>query len=270
MKAAIALVVAVMLAMGSAAVPVGRVAADIAAAIAAQPLGPHASDAAVRAGTPAGVRSPGGLGWYSSNWAGYTVAAGPYRSVSGQWKVPAVSPTRRASYSAQWVGIDGFTNDSLIQAGTQANFVDGAARYSAWWEILPAPAVTIRSLTVRARDAISVTIERVASGRWRITLKDGRSGTFTTVRAYAGPASSAEWIEEAPVIDGQLAPLAAHAPLDFDNAAVDGGTPNLSIGDAGAMLRRGVLVESPSAPDADGNGFVVAGQATQPARPARS
>jgi hypothetical protein len=44
----------------------------------------------------------------------------------------------------------------------------------------------------------------------------------------------------------------------------------LSVADAGAMLRRGMLVDTPSAPDADGNGFVVAQQATQPDQPART
>jgi hypothetical protein len=225
------------------------------------------ADPVIRAATPAGVRSASGLGWYSSNWAGYALAAGPYRSVTGQWTVPTVSPTGRSSYSAQWVGVDGVSNESLIQAGTQANFVNGTPRYSAWWEILPAPAVAIRTLTVRAGDVISVTIARVAAGRWRITLKDSRSGSFTTVRDYAGPAASAEWIEEAPFVGWRIPPLAAHGPVVFDNATVNGTRAQLSIADAGAMLRRGVVVDTPSAPDADGNGFAVAQQATLPDQP---
>jgi hypothetical protein len=48
---------------------------------------------------------------------------------------------------------------------------------------------------------------------------------------------------------------------------VNGGMAHLSIGDAGAMIRRGVLVDTPSAPDADGNGFAVAQQAIPPDRP---
>jgi hypothetical protein len=53
----------------------------------------------------------------------------------------------------------------------------------------------------------------------------------------------------------------------FDNAMVNGGMAHLSIRDAGAMIRRGVLVDTPSAPDADGNGFEVAEQAIPPDRP---
>ena len=114
---------------------------------------------------PSAAMIPGDLGWYSSNWAGYAVGGGRHTSVSAQWTVPAVSATARPGYSALWVGIDGFTNDALIQAGTEADFYDGVAHYTAWWEILPAPAVTIHSLSVRAGDRVSVKIARVSAGR---------------------------------------------------------------------------------------------------------
>jgi hypothetical protein len=267
--------IAGMLALGLGAAPAGGAAGP---ALAAAPpragvalASPSASaDPVIHAATPAGVRSAGGLGWYSSNWAGYAVAAGPYRSVSGQWTVPAVIPTGRSSYSAQWVGVDGVSSVALIQAGTEVNFVNGMAHYSAWWEILPVPAVSIRTLTVRPGDVISVTIARISSGRWRITLKDSRTGSFSTIRGYAGPGASAEWIEEAPVVGSRIPPLASHAPVTFDNATVNGAMAQLSAADAGAMIRRGMLVDTPSAPDADGNGFVVAQQATQPDQPART
>ena len=216
---------------------------------------------------PAAARNPGGLGWYSSNWAGYAVAGGPYSSVGAQWTVPAVSASYRGSFSALWVGIDGFTSSALIQAGTEADYFNGAAHYSAWWEILPAPAVTIRTLSVRPGDRMSVTITRVSSGRWRIVVKDARSGSYATTRAYSGSASSAEWIEETPIVGGRTTLLAAHSTVVFDHASLDGASPNLVPQDAGAMIRRGVLVDTPSAPDADGDGFALAEQATPPPRP---
>jgi len=223
---------------------------------------------AVYAGTPAAPRLPGGLGWYSSNWAGYTVGGGAYRSASGQWTVPSVRARGAAGFSAQWVGIDGFSNRSLIQAGTEADFYAGSAHYSAWWEILPAPAVRIRGLSVRAGDVITVTIARVSTGRWRITLKDSRSGSYSTTRPYTGPGTSVEWIKEAPVVDGRATALAVHGTLVFDNARVNGRNPALVADDAGAMIRRGVQADTPSAPDTDGNGFALAQQALPPDPPA--
>ena len=225
------------------------------------------SGAAVYEGTPAAVRIPGNLGWYSSNWAGYAVGGGPYRSVSGEWTIPSVSASDRASFSALWVGVDVFSNASLIQAGTEADFYNGAAHYSAWWEILPAPAVRIRTLPVRAGDLITVTITRVSSGRWRITVRDARSGSYTTTRPFAGPGTSAEWIEEAPVIASRATPLAVHETVVIDNATMNGGSPHQVTDNGGAMIKRGVLVDTPSAPDADGNGFALAQQATPPGLP---
>jgi hypothetical protein len=216
---------------------------------------------------PSAAMIPGDLGWYSSNWAGYAVGGGRHTSVSAQWTVPAVSATARPGYSALWVGIDGFTNDALIQAGTEADFYDGVAHYTAWWEILPAPAVTIHSLSVRAGDRVSVKIARVSAGRWRVTIKDARSGSYTTTRAYSGPATSAEWIEEAPIVEGRATRLAVHGTVVFDNATLDGRNPNLAADDGGAMIRRGVLGDTPSAPDAEANGFALAQQPVPPASP---
>ena len=216
---------------------------------------------------PSAAMIPGDLGWYSSNWAGYALAGGRHTSVSAQWTVPAVSATARPGYSALWVGIDGFTNDALIQAGTEADFYDGVVHYSAWWEILPAPAVTIHSLSVRAGDKVSVTIARVSAGRWRITIKDARSGSYTSTRAYSGPATSAEWIEEAPIVEGRATRLAVHGTVMFDDATLDGRNPRLASENGGAMIRRGILVDTPSAPDADANGFALAQQPVPPAPP---
>lgn len=76
---------------------------------------------------------PAAVGWESSNWSGYAeTSSAPYTSVSGQWTVPTVTGPN-GSYSAAWIGIDGFTNDSLIQTGTEQDYSGGSGRYSAWW-----------------------------------------------------------------------------------------------------------------------------------------
>ena len=193
MRTVAALAVAAILATGFTSVPTSSTSAPVPAPFPAARVPALAPVTASTLGgsTPAAARNPGGLGWYSSNWAGYAVAGGPYSSVGAQWTVPAVSVSYRRSYSAQWVGIDGFTSRALIQAGTEADYFNGATHYSAWWEILPAPAVTIRTLSVRPGDRMSVTITRVSSGRWRIVVKDARSGSYATTRAYSGSASSA-------------------------------------------------------------------------------
>src|SRR5439155_9890833 len=137
-------------------------------------------------------------GWASSNWSGYA-RAGSFTRVSGAWVVPSVASSRKATYSSQWVGIDGFNNSSLIQTGTEADFYNGSAHYGAWWEILPAAETVIPSITVHPGDHMSATITKGSGNNWTISISDTTRGTsFTTSKTYAGHGTSAEWIEEAP------------------------------------------------------------------------
>ena len=188
--------------------------------------------------------------------------------MTGQWTVPAVSAAAGTGFSALWIGVDGFSNASLIQTGTEADVYGGRTHYSAWWEILPLPAVTIRGLAVRPGDRITASIARVATGRWRITIRDSRSGSYSTTRSYGGPGTSVEWIEEAPVVLSHSTSLAVRGRVVFDNVKANGVDPHLRASEGGAMIRRGMIVDIPSAPDADGNGFALAEQGTAPSRPA--
>ena len=174
------------------------------------------------------------------------------------YEVPASirTSTGLGWYSANWAGY-------VVDHGPYRS----AAQYSAWWEVLPAPAVRIRSLAVRPGDRMTARIERVGTNRWRITISDARGGSYTTVRAYAGPGTSAEWIEEAPVVGWRTAALATHGSTAFDNATVNGTDPRLIAADGGAMIRGDLLVEVPSRPDRDGNGFTLSQQGTAPAPP---
>jgi hypothetical protein len=47
------------------------------------------------------------------------------------WVVPSVK--KITGYSSAWVGVDGFSNNNLIQTGTESDFVNGKAVYRAWW-----------------------------------------------------------------------------------------------------------------------------------------
>src|SRR3954451_3977736 len=154
-------------------------------------------------------------GWLSGNWAGYIVDNGPYTSVTRQWTVPSGSASS-TGFSAVWLGVDGVSNHSLIQVGTEQDYYWGRARYSVWWEILPAPAIEITSFRVRPGDHITASIRRVATNRWRISISAAGRGSFTTTRTYAGRGTSAEWIVEAPVVNSWQSRLARHAPVVFD------------------------------------------------------
>lgn len=81
-----------------------------------------------------GQGTQAGVGWSSSNWSGYAeTSAAPYSGVSGEWTVPTLTCSGGSQYSAAWLGIDGFNNDSLIQTGTEQDCSNKSASYSAWW-----------------------------------------------------------------------------------------------------------------------------------------
>ena len=199
-----------------------------------------------------------------------------YTSVSGTWTVPAVQGSGTANtYSAVWTGIDGFTNSSLIQAGTEQDFTGGSAHYYAWWEILPAAETVISSIAVQPGDSISVSIAKQTSGQWLITLTDNatKQSYSPPLQSYSGPGTSAEWIVEAPTV-GSITTLANYGSTIFDNGSTSTGSPGLAAGTGGEMVQgrgpRQQVVSIPSGPDTGtpaGDGFAAAYGSAAPAAP---
>ena len=208
-------------------------------------------------------------GWASSNWSGYAKTGSSYTGASGAWVVPSVAASRKATYSSQWVGIDGFNNSNLIQTGTEADYYNGSAHYGAWWEILPAAETVIPSITVHPGDHMTASVTKGSGTSWTITISDTATGqTFSTVQTYSGLGTSVEWIEEAPSVGGHVATLAQYSSPDtFDPGTANGGNPGLTVADGGVMIQRNQQVSTPSAPDRDTDGFNMAYGSTAPAAP---
>ena len=207
-------------------------------------------------------------GWSSGNWSGYA-KTGTYTSVTAEWVVPSVARSPKPTFSSQWVGIDGFDNGDLIQTGTEADFYNGSAHYSAWWEILPAAATVIPSITVRPGDRMTASITKGSGSDWTITITDTTTGqSSTTLHTYTGPGASAEWIVEAPSVGGSIATLARYSSPDtFDPATVNGGNPGLTAADRGVMVLKNKQISTPSLPDSDTDGFNVSFGRKVPAPP---
>jgi hypothetical protein len=163
----------------------------------------------------------------STNWSGYIATGSQFTGVSAQWVVPTVQPSRETEYSATWVGIDGATNTSLIQAGTEQDTSGGETTYYAWYELLPALSIPVEA--VSPGDEMKVAIVEDSPGKWTITIADLTSGqTVSGWVAYSTPQTSAEWIEEAPSSGtGQQLTLADFGTAQFTNVAA---TPNLGSG----------------------------------------
>jgi hypothetical protein len=146
----------------------------------------------------------------SQSWAGYasTPQSGgaPFTEVQAQWVQPAVScdPSQPVMNAVFWVGLDGWTDNSVEQGGTLANCQNGTASYEAWWEMFPFNGL-VTTFAINAGDTISASVTYQAStGLFNIVVTDLTSGqSFTesiTCQADMGgcPRSSAEVISEDP------------------------------------------------------------------------
>ncbi len=178
-----------------------------------------------------------------TNWAGYIVASdlqnpqATVTSVSASWTVPTITPSSTDTYSAVWIGIGGFYDTSLIQAGTEQDSIQGQIQYSAWVEVLPQTSLTIESITVSPGDQINASIQLVDlnTDNWSINMKD-----LTTNQEYEGSVSysssqlSAEWIVERPSLAsrrsrGILTALADVGTVELTNcqATINGTTGSI-------------------------------------------
>lgn len=216
----------------------------------------------------------------SNNWSGYnqgTVEQGDklFNSITGDWTVPTVTQhtSGQAEDSSDWIGIGGgcvdsgctATDSTLIQTGTEQD-VDssGAASYSAWYEIIPGPSMTITSITVHPGDTMAASIaEQIPdSNVWTITLTDKTDGqSYTTTLPYSSSHATAEWIQETPLVIGTNAGFAALPNLTspvFDLATTNGAPANLKSSEEMDLVdSNGNVIGAPSAPDPDTDGFNV-------------
>ena len=201
----------------------------------------------------------------STNWSGYDLTGGPFTAVSGTFNVPQVPVTANDTDTAEWLGIDGVQNSSLIQAGVSETVSGNQAYVYAWWEILPAPAQPISSLPVKPGDQVTIAIVRQADGTWLIQIEDlTNSESWHTVVSYSGPLTSAEWIVEAPtdVQSNSVRTLGQYTPpVTFKNLGVGGPRLEQDVMYAGDGTATPISTPSPWSPA----GFTVAyGSGTPP------
>jgi hypothetical protein len=205
---------------------------------------------------------------YSANWSGYVLSGeSGYNVISATWRVPSVGVTSAFSDSDTWIGFDGVKSDDLLQAGTEQGYRPGTgAFYDAWWQVSPGAQKV--KFNVKPGDNIVVSIQQVTTEEWQIYLADTNTGqSFVQIANYYGPVISAEYIEEAPTINGSVVPFAHVTPVAFYNVRSGGTTPPLLPGEAVGMIQNGNQVATSSVPNQANNGFTVRYGATRPAAP---
>jgi hypothetical protein len=191
----------------------------------------------------------------STNWSGYAVTGATFTDVKGSWIQPTANCSSTAApvngkgngnghgnghgggggggksqstYSSFWVGLDGYSSNTVEQTGTDADCSGTTPVYYGWYEFYPAFPVNF-SNPVAPGDTINAEVS-VSGANVTIKLQDVTQGwTQTQTQANSGYAlSSAEWIAEAPS-SGQVLPLADFGTVDFSGASATGGGKTGSI-----------------------------------------
>lgn len=207
-------------------------------------------------------------GWTSGNWSGYAITGGSYAQVAATWTVPTPDASASPAYSAIWIGIDGFQNNSLIQIGTEQDVTTRGTQYYAWWEVLPSAEARAGSLAIHGGDRMAAAIARGTDGSWTLSMRNLSTGqAFATTQSYGGPLGSAEWIVEAPNVGNQPTALAHYGAAPFTSVYANGASANLSRSQAGTMVQGGQQVSTPSNPGLSGASFNMAYGAIEPASP---
>jgi hypothetical protein len=188
----------------------------------------------------------------STNWSGSVAFAAQGDSatyVIGQWTVPdVVAPAAGSYYSATWVGIDGDGSSDVLRAGTEQEIVSfGPFTFRstyAWWEWYPDFEVQIANFPVSAGDVMFCAIcvhSTTEAGFYLTNVTNGASTSFTKT-APSGTTlvgNCAEWILEAPTVNGDQSALAKYGDVYFDSCIA--GTKNHALlyggkGDAITMV----------------------------------
>jgi hypothetical protein len=161
----------------------------------------------------------------STNWSGYAATGGTYTTVSATWVQPAGSCTSATQYSSFWVGLDGYSSNSVEQTGTDTDCSGGTPRYYGWYEMYPKPSFSFGS-AISAGDTISASVTFSGANSYTLKLSDVTRGwTSTTTKKLSGaPRSSAEVIIEAPCCTsgGGILPLANFGTVNISNSLVNG------------------------------------------------
>ena len=194
----------------------------------------------------------------STNWSGYAAKgpAGTFKSISANWVQPTARCTTKGSWSAFWVGLDGYVSASVEQTGTSADCHNGVPRYYAWYEMFPKYPKNL-PLTISPGDHISASVTTDGSGSFTLSLADTTTGkSFSTVQTLAtAKLRSGEAIAEAPSSSSRILPLTNFGTVDFTAVKANGANIGASHPDSITMVS-GQVKATPSALTG-GNAFSV-------------
>jgi Peptidase A4 family len=188
----------------------------------------------------------------SQNWSGYVATTGltQYNWVSGGWVVSGALPAPNQvgiDYSSEWVGLDGYGTNDLIQAGTESDVMRiptwghlaTISNNYAWYEYYPDFEIAVPGLGVSPGDSIWVYafVDTAPDGHTRgnfLLLNNTTNHVAATSEEIpsgtTSPLNSAEWILERTQIDGTYPALADYGTAQMSETFYGGAMGSGSIG----------------------------------------
>ena len=227
----------------------------------------------------------------SINWSGFADAESGSKTVSqvsGNWTIPSVTCLPRPyenqdAFLANWVGVDGYTDQTVEQLGSATQCYEGVKYYYVWYEMYPANTVE-EGTTACINDNVncpepgdhvsaSVTVTAGAAGvnNDKLTLTDHTrpDESFSTTQQCAVATctdASAEWIVERPAAlppppaPVQILPLADFWKTYFTSGDVVSGGKYSDI----QGFKDGPVYDIPMTDDTDSYYLACVGQPSPP------
>ena len=201
----------------------------------------------------------------SGNWSGYAddnSTGVTYKKVSAKWTEPKATCTSVQSLAVFWVGIDGYSSQTVEQGGTLIFCNGGSPTYYTWWEMYPTNAIQVVGSTVKPGDKIAASVVRNGSSYTiKVTDSTTAGNSFSTTQSCSSCTNtSAEWIAEAPSGSSGQFPLSKFTTWKVKNATVAGSTGSGTISkfpdDQITMVNaKNKVLAKPSGLNAKGNAF---------------
>jgi hypothetical protein len=138
--------------------------------------------------------------------------------VNASWTVPEVKPSENNTFAGVWVGIGGYGEETLIQIGTEHEYINGRSLYYAWYELLPDYLVHIPNLRIRPGETViaSISLVNENASTWSIEMRDVTRGEhFEKIVVYNSSRLTAEWIVERPNVNDAKSTLADFGNVTF-------------------------------------------------------
>jgi hypothetical protein len=166
----------------------------------------------------------------TDNWAGLVDTGTTFTGVSSNWTVPSVQASATGAVSSTWIGVDGWSDSTVIQTGTAQNTAGGATTYFAWYELYPSASVEIGGVNPGDHMYADIYQQTGTPGTWTIYIEDLTLNVQATYQvSYSGNLSSAEWIEEMQTVTpGPQPPLANFGTATFTQPQVQVASPNFT------------------------------------------